>query len=265
MNRFGSSRLRIVWTLASLLLAGLAFGSVQELASNGTHVVVFGSTVPLGSNAAGIAADGLASFLYTLVPATFVLGGFGPFGDWLASGSRGERFKGLFLGALLAFVHGLFLSQVALLPVLAAAFKLFGPPFASGEGATAWNRILQADLNGVVLGLQLLLWAGALSQIVKSNRGLAILGAYALAALGRGFTWVGQSGADLELPRLPVKAAGFLGHLLPSESLPSDALAWTALPLAIGGPILLCALLLFLPGKAVKTSSGKAISRKAKA
>ncbi len=262
MNRFGSSRLRIAWTLASLLLAGLAFGSVQGVGSDGAHVVVFGTPVPLGSNAAGIAADGLGAFLYALVPATFVLGGFGPFGDWLASGSRGERFKGLLLGALLAFVHGLFLSQVALLPALAAAFKLFGPPFGSGPGAGAWNRLLQADLNGVVLGMELLLWAGALGLVVKSNRGLGILGAYALAALGKGITWVGAFGADLELPRLSVKTAAFLGHLLPSESLPSDALAWTALPLSLGGPMLLCALLLFLPGKAPAKSG---TPRKAKA
>lgn len=262
MNRFGSSRLRIAWTLASLLLAGLAFGAVQGLAPDGAHVVVFGTPLPLGSNAAGIAADGLGSLLYALVPATFVLGGFGPFGDWLASGSRGERFKGLFLGALLAFIHGLFLGQVALLPVLAAAFKLFGQPFAQGPGAGSWNRLLQADLNGVVLGMELLLWAGALSLIVKSNRGLAILGAYALAALGKGIVWVGQFGADLELPSLPVKAAACLGRVLPSEALPSDALAWTALPLALGGPMILCAALLFLPGK----TPGKAPApRKAKA
>lgn len=262
MNRFGSSRLRIVWALASLLLAGLALGSVQGLDPDGAHVVVLGTPVPLGSNAAGIATDGLASFLYALVPATFVFGGFGPFGDWLASGSKGERFKGLLLGALLAFIHGLFLSQVALLPALAAAFKLFGQPFGSGPGAAAWNRLLQADLNGVVLGMELLLWAGALSLIVKSNRGLAILGAFALATLGKGITWVGQFGADLELPSLPVKAAAFLGHLLPSESLPSDGLAWTALPLALGGPVLLCALLLLLPGKAPAKSGAP---RKAKA
>ena len=246
MDRFGSSRLRIVWTLVSLLLAGLAFGSIQGFGADGSQLVVFRTAIPIGSDAPGIAAENLARFAYTLVPAVLVLGGFPALGEWLAAASRAERVKGLLLGTLLAFLHGLFLSQVALLPVLAAAFRFFGAP--SGLG-TVWGRLLQADLNGLLLGLQLLLWAGVLGLVMKSNRGLAILGAYALASVGKILAWVGEWGPDLELPKWGVKTAGFLGHALPTESLPSDALAWSALPLAIGGPLLLAGLLLLLPGK----------------
>ena len=35
MDRFGSSRLRVVWTLVSLLLAGLALGSIQGFGPDG--------------------------------------------------------------------------------------------------------------------------------------------------------------------------------------------------------------------------------------
>ena len=261
MDRFGSSRLRVVWTLVSLLLAGLAFGSIKGFGPEGSQLVIFGTSIPVGSDAPGIAIESLCRLLYTGIPAIIVLGGFMATGDWMSSGSRGERFKGLFLGSILAFVHGLFLSQVALLPILAAAFKFFGSPFGKAlEQSGAWNRILQADLNGVTLGLQLLLWTGALGLIVKSNRGLAILMAYALAALGRILAWAGEWGADLEMSKWLVKTTAFLGHSLPTESLPSDALAWTALPLAIGAPLILSALLLLMPGKA-----GKSAPRKAKA
>lgn len=258
MDRFGSSRLRIVWTLVSLLLAGLALGSIQGFGADASQLVIFRTAIPVGSDAPGIALENLSRFIYTLVPAILVLGGCMGLGDWLASGSRGERFKGLLLGSALAFAHGLFLSQVAMLPALAAAFKFFGNPMGHGEIAGSWNRIVQADLNGVILGLQLLLWTGALGLLMKSNRGLAILGAYSLAAIGKILAWVGEWGTDLEMPTWVVKTNAFLGHILPTESLPSDALAWTALPLAIGGPILLAALLLLLP-------PGKSPAKKAKA
>jgi hypothetical protein len=253
MDRFGSSKLRIVWTLLCLLLAGLALGSIQGFGSDGTQLVIFRTAIPVGSDAAGIALENLGRLIYTLVPAILVLGGVLPLGEWLATSSRGERFKGLLLGSLLAFAHGLFLSQVAMLPVLAAAYKFFGNPGMAGP----WNRILQADLNGVILGLQLLLWTSVLGLVLKSNRGLAILGAYALAALCKILAWVGEWGSDLELPKWLVKTTSFLGHTLPTEALPSDALAWTALPLAIGGPLLLAALLLFLPAKAGKSPARK--------
>jgi len=260
MDRFGSSKLRIVWTLVCLLLAGLALGSIQGFGADASQLVIFRTPIPVGSDAPGIALENLGRLIYTLVPAIVVLGGFLPLGEWLAAGSRGERFKGLLLGSLLAFLHGLFLSQVAMLPVLAAAFKFFGNPFAQAGIPGSWNRILQADLNGVILGLQLLLWTGVLGLVLKSNRGLAILGAYALATLGRILAWVGEWGVDLELPAWVVKGTAFLGHTLPTEALPSDALAWTALPLAIGGPLALSALLLMLPAR-----SGKSPARKAKA
>ncbi|HNX31713.1 MAG TPA: hypothetical protein PKM35_08910 [Holophaga sp.] len=258
MDRFGSSRLRVAWTLASLLLAGLALGAIQGFGPDGTQLVVFGTAIPIGSDAPGIAVENLGRLIYTLVPAVLVLGGFLPMGEWLAAGSRGERFKGLFLGTALALAHGLFLSQVAMLPILASAFKFFGSPLGHAGTAGPWNRILQADLNGVLLGLQLLLWAGVLGLAMKSNRGLAVLGAYALASVGKILAWVGEWGSELELPAWGVKTAALLGHALPTESLPSDALAWSALPLAIGGPLALAALLLLLPGKPGRSAAKKA-------
>jgi hypothetical protein len=247
MDRFGSSLFRIVWACVCLLLAGLVLGGIQGFGGDGSQLVVFGTGIPLGfQDAKPYVTEGLGRLIYTVVPAIILLGAFLPVAEWTAAGARGERIKGLFLGLGLAVAHGLFLSQLAMLPMLAASYRLLGSPFASS--------VLQADLNALLLGLQLLLWTVALAQIVKSNRGIAILLAYSLAAIGRMLAWVGEFGQDLEMPKAIVKTLAFLGHLLPTESLPTDPLAWNALPLCIGGPLLLATLLLFLPGKAPKRS-----------
>lgn len=275
MDRFGSSRLRIVWASICLLLAGLALGAIQGFGADGNSVTVFSIPIPLGMDARPIATENLARLIYTLTPAIILLGGFLPLGDWLSNGSRGERYKGLLLGVAFAFLHGLFLSQLVLLPVYTAAWKLFGSPFAHvavqaaitpGEPVpvSTWTTLLRADLNAIFMGLQLLLWTSALGLILKSNRGLAILLAYILASVGKLAAWVGEFGGDLEMPKLLVKTTAFLGHLLPTESLPGDPLAWSALPLSVGGPLLLAAICILLPASK-GGSKGAAKPRKAKA
>jgi hypothetical protein len=207
--------------------------------------VVFGTPIPLGlEDPKPYAVENLGRALYTVVPAIILLGGFFPLGDWLAAGGRTERFKGLFLGSALAMAHGLFLSQLAILPLLAASYRLLGNPFAPA--------VLLADFNAALLGLQLLLWTAALGLLLKSNRGLAIVLAYALHEAGRLLAWGGEFLGDLEVSKGLVKLMAFLGRILPSGQLRSDAPAWKALPFSLGGPLLLAALLLLLPGKAGK-------------
>jgi hypothetical protein len=246
MDRFGSSRLRIVWTSICLLLAGLVLGGVQGFGGDGTQIMVFGAGIPVGfvsDDPKAWAAELLGRFLFAVV---ILLGGIFPLGDWLASGSRGERFKGLALGTPMAFAHGLVLSQIAILPILAASWKLLGNPLAP--------RILLADTNAVLLGLELLLWSAALGCLLKSNRGLAVILAYGLQEVGRVMAWGGEFLGDLDVPKAAVKVMAFLGRALPSSQLPSDPFAWKALPLSLGLPILLAALLLLLPGKGAKRS-----------
>ncbi len=251
MDRFGSSRLRIVWTCVSLLLAGVVLGGVGGFGGDGSQLMIFGSGIPIGfvaDDPKAWAVDILGRFIFAVVPAVILLGGIFPLGEWLGSGSRAERFKGLTLGAPMAFAHGLFLSQVAILPLFAASWKLLGNPLAP--------RILLADTNAVVLGLELLLWSAALGCLLRSNRGLAVILAYGLQEVGRVMAWGGEFLGDLEVSKGLVKLMAFLGRALPSSQLPSDPFAWKALPLSLGLPILLAALLLLLPGKGAKRSRG---------
>ena len=247
MDRFGSSKLRIVWASMCLLLSGLVLGGVQGFGGDGTQLMVFGNGLPLGfmdSDPKAWAAAMLGRLVFTLVPAVILLGGIFPLGDWLASGQRTERYKGLALGAPMAFAHGLFLSQLAILPILAASYKLLGNPLAP--------QILLADTNAVCLGLELLLWSAALGCLLRSNRGLAVILAYGLQQVGSVMAWGGEFLGDLDVAKAVVKTMAFLGRALPSSQLPSDPFAWKALPLSLGLPILLAACLLLLPGKGPK-------------
>lgn len=244
MDRFGSSRLRIVWASTALLLAGLALGGIQGFGGpDGTEFRAFGASVPLGAmgildNARDVFRGALTTSIYTVVPFTVLFASFRPAADMLQS----EGWKGLLLGPLLGLLHGVFYSQVLILPLWAVSFRTLGS-FLPGPLALA-------DLNAVVLGFQLLLWSLALGGLLRSNQGLAVLLALGLRGLGGVMSWGGEFLGNPDLFAIPaflVKTMAFLGHLLPTGQVAGDPLAWTALPLSLGGPWLLAGLLRLLP------------------
>ncbi|WP_243295541.1 hypothetical protein [Geothrix mesophila] len=241
MDRFGSSKLRIGWTLVCLFLAGLVFMAIRgQQGPDGSQVVVFGTAVPLGAESLkDYALGGLQGVMYWLVSLVVLLGAFGPVSQWTAAASRGERLKGFFAGTGLGFAHGLFLSQVALLPVWALSWRLIGQ---------AWPpELLRADLHGLLLGLQMLLWAVLLSRLLKSSAGLALLLTLLLRELGPRLSFFLDFGQDLGWSAGQVKVLEVFVRLLPMAQLPSDPFSPLALPLSIGGPLVLGALAMLLP------------------
>ncbi|HJV39885.1 MAG TPA: hypothetical protein VJ528_13680 [Geothrix sp.] len=241
MDRFGSSKLRIGWTLVCLFLAGLVFMAIRgQQGPDGSQVVVFGTAVPLGAESLkDYALGGLQGVMYWLVSLVVLLGAFGPVSQWTAAASRGERLKGFFAGTGLGFAHGLFLSQVALLPVWALSWRLIGQ---------AWPpELLRADLHGLLLGLQMLLWAVLLSRFLKSSAGLALLLTLLLRELGPRLSFFLDFGQDLGWSAGQVKVLEVFVRLLPMAQLPSDPFSPLALPLSIGGPLVLGALAMLLP------------------
>ena len=237
MDRFGSSRLRIVWACVFLLLTGLVLAGIR---SDGNNLLVFGGVLPKGDETINTyTTSNLGVLVYWVVPFVILLGGFMGLAGALGTSTFGERLKGLFLVTGLAFSHGLFLSQVALIPFWAVAWKLLGTPFPA--------ELLQADLLGLLLGLQLLLWSAILMRIVQSNAGLAVLLAFLLKEIGSKLVYVVDFGEQMGFSAGAVKAVNALVHLLPSGQLPSDPFAPSALPLSLGGPLLIAALLCALP------------------
>ncbi|MDE3246070.1 MAG: hypothetical protein KGN80_08280 [Acidobacteriota bacterium] len=239
MDRFGSSRLRIVWACVFLLLTGLVLAGIR---SDGTNLQVFGGVLPKGDETINTyATSNLGVLIYWVVPFVILMGGFLGLAGALGAPTFGERIKGLFVATGLAFLHGLFLSQIALLPFWAAAWKLLGTPFPAA--------LLQADLLGLLLGLQLLLWSAILMRIIQSNAGLAVLLAFLLKEIGSRLVLVVDFGEQMGFSAAGVKAVGAIVHVLPSGQLPSDPFAPSALPLSLGGPLLLAALLCALPAR----------------
>lgn len=239
MDRFGSSRLRIVWACIFLLLTGVVLAGIRP---DGNNLLVFGATLPMGDQTLNTyATSNLGVLVYWVVPLVVLMGGFLGLAGALQASTFGERFQGLFITTGLAFTHGLFLSQVALVPLWAAAWKLLGTPFPAA--------LLQADLLGLLLGLQLLLWSAILMRIVQSNAGLAVLLAFLLKEVGSRLVFFVDFGEQLGLSPGGVKAMSALVRLLPSAQIPSDPFAPSALPLSIGGPLLIAAILCGLPSR----------------
>ena len=55
-------------------------------------------------------------------------------------------------GTALAFIHGLFLGQLTLLPLLAASYRLLGNPFAPAAQQVAQQALLDIENIGRALG-----------------------------------------------------------------------------------------------------------------
>jgi len=241
MDRFGSSKLRIGWTLFCLFITGLVVMAVRgEQGAEGSRILIFGTVVPLGADSLrSYVLGNLQGVMYWVVSLVVVLGAFGPLSQWTAAAARGERLKGFFAGTGLGFAHGLFMSQVALIPVWALSWRLMGE---------AWPpELLRADLHGLLLGLQMLLWALVISRLLKSSAGLALLLTLALRELGPRLSFFLDFGQDLGWSAGQVKVLEVFVRLLPMAQLPSDPFSPLALPLSIGGPLLLGALAMLLP------------------
>jgi len=241
MDRFGSSRLRIGWALVSLFVAGLvAMGVRGQQGDLGSQVLVFGTAIPLGADSLrSYALGNLQGAMYWAVSLVVLLGAFGPVSQWTAASARGERLKGFFAGTGLGFAHGLYLSQVALLPVWVLSWRLMGEVWPA--------ELLRADLHGLLLGLQMLLWSVLLARLIKSSAGLALLLTLLLRELGPRLSFFLDFGVDLGWSAGQVRALEVLVRLLPMAQLPSDPFSPLALPLSIGGPLLLGALAMLLP------------------
>lgn len=252
MDRFGSSKLRIVWALIFLFLSGLVFMAVRgEQGPEGSRVFVAGlGALPLGADTLRAKTVGILDpAFYGMVSMVVLCGGIFPLGAGVAAGAPLDRVKGFLTHAGWGVVHGAFLAQVATLPLWALSFRMCGEPFPP--------ELLKADLLGLLLGTQLLLWAGVLMRLFSSNQGLAVLFALLLREVGPTMVWFSDFGEEVGLTKGAVNAVKMLQSLLPMSKLPSDPFSPMALPLSIGGPLLLGLLVMLIPSRSAKPAGPK--------
>jgi hypothetical protein len=229
------------------ILTGLVLAGIRNFGTAGDQFVIFGVEIPLGfDNLEPYFIESLSRAIYKIVPAIILLGGFIPLGDWLTTGGKIGRYKGMAVGSVFAILHGSFLSQLTVLPILAVSYQLLGSFFVPS--------ILMADINAIILGLQLLLWTATLGLVFKSNRGLTVFFAYALGEIGCVMTWGGEFLGDLGVHKTVTSTMVLIGKSLPSSQLPSDSIVWTTLYINLGVPLLLTAILLLFSHKTAKQS-----------
>ena len=252
MNSFGSPRLRIVWVsvfffLFGLLLVGLSTTEGPE----GFAIHAFGATVPQHLLASvsefadpmQYARSILRLFIGWAVPFTFLVTAYFP----LVEAIESDRLKGFFMGTLMGAASGLFYSQLLILPIWAFSARIMG--------SLVPGTLAMADLHAVILGVQLLVWSIIFNRLIRSNRGVPILLAMGLGALGTRLYYLVDFGDVLGMSPGQVSMVKFLNHVLPSSRVAEESIATGTLVFGVAGTLALAALLVLIPmgkGKASK-------------
>jgi hypothetical protein len=254
MNLFGSYKLRITWASVALFLFGLFLvGFSTSSGPDGFAIHAFGATIPQDL-LAGLSdfADPMQSlrsllrgFIGWAVPFSFFATAYFPLVDAIES----DRLKGFFMGTLWGAASGFFYSQLLILPIWAFCARIMG--------GIVPGPLALADLHAVILGLQLLIWGIILNRLIRSNRGIPMVLALGLSALGTKLYWLVDFGEVFGMGAAQIGAAKFLNYFLPSARVAEGGVALGTLIFGIACPLALAALLALLPaGKRGKRGNG---------
>jgi hypothetical protein len=244
MGRFGSTKLYIAWaSLFAAIFGVLLYGFGTSSGPDGFAVHAFGATVPQGMLASvsefadpmQFARSALRGFIGWAVPFTFFATAFFQMAGAASAGSP----RGFGLWMLRGLGWGLFFSQLLVLPVWAFCARVMGSPLPL--------PLLLADAHALVLGLQLLIWGLIFNCLVGSNRGVPMLLALGLGAVGTKLHYFVDFGEAFGMtPRL-VKVLEVLNHALPSSRIAEEPVALATVAYGVIGTCLLAALLAMIP------------------
>jgi hypothetical protein len=107
-----------------------------------------------------------------------------------------------------------------------------------------------ADLHAILLGLQLLIWGIIFNRLIRSNRGVGMVLALGLSALGTKLYWLVDFGEMLGMTSGQIGCAKFLNYFLPSAHMAEGSVAMGTVIFGIALPLALAAMLaLLLAGK----------------
>jgi len=245
-DKFGSMKLCITWAaIFVVLFLVLLFGLGTSNGPEGFAIHAFGATVPQNLLASvSQVADPmqflrslLRSFIGWTVPFTFLLTAYFNMGD--AAESSGV--KDFCLEFLIGAAWGLFYSQLLILPVWALCEGVMG--------SLLPLPLLLADAHALILGLQLLLWGILLNRAVRSNRGVPLLLALGLGAVGTKLVYFVDFGEAFGMTRGLVKFVEILNHFLPSTHVAEEPIAWGTLVYGVLAVFLVLLLLSLLAGR----------------
>jgi hypothetical protein len=244
MNQFGSPKLRIVWASVSLFLFGLFFvGFSTSNGPDGFAIHAFGATIPQHlltslndfADPMQTMRSLLRGFITWGVPFAFLATAYFPLVDAIES----DKLKGFFMGTLLGAANGFFYSQLLILPLWAFCARVMGSIFP--------GSLALADLHAIILGLQLLIWSIIFNRLIRSNRGISMLLALGLSAIGAKLYWLVDFGEMFGMTTAQIGAVKFLNYFLPSERMAEGPVAMGTLIFGIVCTLALATLLVLLP------------------
>jgi len=255
MDHFGSYKLRITWASVSIFLFGLFLaGFSTSNGKDGFAIHAFGATIPQNLLASmDVLADpmqlirsSLRALIGWAVPFTFLATAYFPLVDAIES----DKLKGFSLGVLLASANGFFYSQILILPVWAFCWRVMG--------SIIPGSLAMADLHALVLGVQLLLWSIILNRLIRSNRGIPMVLALGLSAVGTKLYYLIDFGEIFGMSAGQIKVVKFFNHFLPSRHVAEESIAMATLLFGIVFTLAIAALLVLIPmGRKGKASRNR--------
>lgn len=245
MNRFGSPKLRIVWASISVFLFVLfLIGFSTSDGPDGFSIRAFGVTIPqsLLASMNEFVADPIQllrslcrAFIVWTVPFTFLATAYFP----LVEAIESDKLKGFLFGNFLGAANGFFYSQLLILPLWAICAKLMG--------SIVPISLALADLHALILGVQLLIWSIIFNRLIRSNRGISMVLALGLSAIGTKLNYLMDFGEVFGMSAGQLRIVEFLFHFLPSQHVSEAAISASTVFVGIGGAIGLAALMVLMP------------------
>jgi multisubunit Na+/H+ antiporter MnhC subunit len=242
MTQFGSFKLHIVWaSIFVFLFVVFLVGFSTSDGDGGFAIHAFGGTIPQNVLASmsdfadpiQVMQTILRSFIVWAVPFTFFLAAYLP----LADAVKSNKFKNFSLDALFAVGYGFFYSQLLILPVWALCARIMGTIIPS--------TLALANFHSLILGLQLLIWSIIMNRLICSNRGIPMILALGLSAVGTKLYYFVDFGSAFGMSDGLVGFVAFLNNFLPSSHVPEDPIATGTILYGIVLTLALLALLVF--------------------
>jgi hypothetical protein len=210
-----------------------------SVSQDGTSLSILSSTVPLGSEGVNaLAFTFMMGFIKWANPILYLFVGITIMDDHTQAHKLLQRYVGFFKGLWISLKEGLFYTQLLLLPLFIFALRFFP--------TDDLHELLITNGVCFLIGIQYLLWYTFLARVVKHS-GLSIFLVLLLAELSLRGGFLVDFGEQMGLKADTVHFLSLLLPALPILFVSMDIFNGTTSAIALGAPLLLALLALFIP------------------
>jgi len=233
-----SKHIKMTWASLTLLLS-LLVGMGISVSQDGTSLSILSNTVPLGSEGVNaLAFTFMMGFIKWANPILYLFVGITIMDDHTQANKLLQRYVGFFKGLWVSLKEGLFYTQLLLLPLFIFDLRFFPTD-------DLYELLIT---NGIcfLIGIQYLLWYTILARVVKHS-GLSIFLVLLLAELSLRGGFLVDFGEQIGLKADTVHFLSLLLPALPILFVSMDIFNGTTSVIALGAPLFLALLALFIP------------------